>query len=201
MKALIIKYTPREGSNTAKLVVEVEKILSPHYSIELVDLVKNPPEFFLANNLNAYVKKYLHEKEITPAEEKHLLKLEEYTDQLLRNDLIFLAYPIYNYNMPGAIRAWLDLIVVAGKTFHYTDYGPVGLLKGKKLIVINTTDSVKPFSSKDYSSPYIKEMASFIGIEEVKITGLFGIKYTGVTPEKLAEFIQDINSYLNITQL
>jgi FMN-dependent NADH-azoreductase len=195
--ALIVKYTPREGSNTQKLVDEVWEILQSNYSVQLLDLVTNPPEFLLEHNLNAYIKKHLCKKEIEEAEQQHLNHMEQLADQVIDSDLIVLAFPIYNFNMPAAIKAWIDSILIAGKTFRYTEYGPDGLLKGKKLLVVNTSDTTKPRGSKDYWSPYLKEIASFVGISDLKITGLYGIKYSGILPGRLEEFKNEVQKFIN----
>jgi len=198
MKTLIVKYTPREGSNTAILVEETRKILEKVSEVKILDLVKNPPDLFLEANLNAYVKKHLHKKELETHENNYLKKMYEFTDQVIEAENIIIAFPIYNFSMPAAIKAWLDSILLAGKTFRYTEYGPEGLLQGKKFLIINTSDGTKPFSSRDFSSPYLKEIFNFMGVQDFKVSGLFGIKYTGIVQEKLEEFKNEVIEFFKV---
>lgn len=187
-KTLLVKYTPRVDSHTEKLVKAFLELAEGKTEIELLDLVQTPPEFLLAGNLNAYVKRNFNRQELSEEELQHILGMDELTDQVQDATHIVLAYPIYNFFLPAAVKAWIDSIAQSGKMFRYTDYGAEGYLGDKKALVLNVSSLTLQNSTSDFSTPYIKYLFNFMGVKDVTVTGLYGAKYTGVTPEMLAEF-------------
>ena len=61
-----------------------------------------------------------------------LLKGNAYMDELFASDVLVIGAPMYNLSIPTPLKAWIDRIAVAGKTFRYTATGPEGLLKNKR---------------------------------------------------------------------
>jgi FMN-dependent NADH-azoreductase len=58
-------------------------------------------------------------------------------EEFLAADILVLGVPFYNYSVPSSLKAWIDRIVVAGKTFTYgSPNGPIGLAVGKRVIVL-----------------------------------------------------------------
>ena len=100
--------------------------------------------------------------------QKETLRLSDtLVNELQRADLIVLGVPMYNFSIPAALKAWVDLICRARVTFQYTDTGPVGLLKDKRAIVVMTSGGVPKDSPVDFASPLITQIFHFIGIEDV----------------------------------
>ena len=56
-------------------------------------------------------------------------------DEFLAADTLVIGAPMYNFSLPSQLKAWIDRIAIAGKTFRYTDHGPEGLVKGKRVII------------------------------------------------------------------
>jgi FMN-dependent NADH-azoreductase len=115
------------------------------------------------------------EANFTPEEKRSSRQRETlaYSDSLIaeiiKADRIVLTTPMYNFCVPAALKAWIDLICRAGVTFRYTADGPVGLLKGKPLDLIITTGGVALGSPADFVSNYLSQIFRFIGIEEINI--------------------------------
>ncbi|STV71656.1 FMN-dependent NADH-azoreductase [Klebsiella michiganensis] len=66
-----------------------------------------------------------------------------YIDELFSADIIIIGVPMYNFSLPSQLKAWLDRVLVAGRTFHYTANGPEGLLPaGKKVYIASTRGGV-----------------------------------------------------------
>lgn len=92
---------------------------------------------------------------------------------LLVNELqeathLVISAPLYNFGIPATLKAWVDLIARVQLTFHYNEEGkPVGLLKNKKAIVVMASGGVPLGSDWDKSTPYMKHLLSFIGINDV----------------------------------
>ncbi len=169
-KTLVVSYTPREGSNTKKLLDHFVSSLEEKTEVEFVDLAESVP-MFLKQELNAYVKRNFGGQDLTSKEEELLKPLDKLCDQVINSDYVVLAYPIYNFTFPGPVKCWFDAVIQAGKTFKYTDTGFEGLLKGKKALVITTSGGDYASNSAwDFSTPLVQGEFSFIGFETKVIT-------------------------------
>lgn len=82
-------------------------------------------------------------------------------------DTIVIGLPVYNFSVPAALKAWIDLVARPQKTFHYTADGPVGLLKGKKVIVAYASGGVPMGAPMDFATPYMRHFLGFIGLTDV----------------------------------
>jgi FMN-dependent NADH-azoreductase len=95
-----------------------------------------------------------------------------YVDELLAADEIVITTPIYNFSLPAALKAWIDQVVRAGRTFTISDGKPVGLVQGKRMIVIVASGGdYRPGSSggaSNFLEPYLRAVFGFIGITTVE---------------------------------
>jgi FMN-dependent NADH-azoreductase len=92
-------------------------------------------------------------------------------DELMMSDLLLIACPMWNFGIPSSLKAWIDYIVRAGKTFNYTGAGVEGLAKRKKAILVLASGGVfseGPWRSWDSVEPYLRQILGFIGIEDVQ---------------------------------
>lgn len=89
-------------------------------------------------------------------------------EEVKANDTIVIAAPMYNFTIPTQLKNWFDLIARAGVTFTYTEQGPVGLLTGKKAIIVTTRGGMHKDSSNDHIVPYLKTILGFVGITDVE---------------------------------
>lgn len=104
------------------------------------------------------------------ADQKQALALSDaLIAELQSADTLVIGLPMYNFGVPAAFKAWVDLVCRNGLTFAYTENGPKGLLEGKSAIVIVTTGGVPLGAPVDHVSDYIKTVLGFIGIQDVKI--------------------------------
>lgn len=94
---------------------------------------------------------------------------DELVEELARADILVIGTPIYNFSVPAALKAWIDMIARARKTFRYTENGPRGLLEGKKAYLVVATGGVPVGSPVDFATPYLKHALKFIGITDVEI--------------------------------
>lgn len=99
-------------------------------------------------------------------------------------DVIVLAVPMYNFTIPSTLKAWLDHVARAGRTFRYTASGPEGLLKGKKIFVVTARGGVytgdSPAKALDFQEPYLRGMLGFLGLDDVSFIHVEGLK---ISPE------------------
>lgn len=101
------------------------------------------------------------------AQKSALSLSDELVSELQDADLILIALPIYNFTVPGALKAWIDLVCRAGVTFKYTENGPVGLLEGKRAIVAVASGGTPVGSEIDFATGYMRHILGFIGITDV----------------------------------
>jgi len=90
-------------------------------------------------------------------------------DEFLAADTIVIGAPMYNFTVPTQLKAWIDRILVAGKTFHYTANGPEGLAGGRRVIIALARggfyDANSPAASLEHLETYLRGVFNFIGIE------------------------------------
>ena len=87
-------------------------------------------------------------------------------DEFLAADTVVIGAPMYNFTLPSQLKAWIDRIAVAGKTFRYTDEGPEGLVGGKRVIVaISRGGFYAPDNAFEHAETYLKSLFNFVGIE------------------------------------
>jgi FMN-dependent NADH-azoreductase len=100
--------------------------------------------------------------------------LEEFLDA----DVVVIGAPMYNFAIPSQLKAWIDALLIAGKTFQYTESGPQGLAGGKRVIVASSRGGVYsdgPAASIDYQETYLRHVLSFIGITDVEFVRAEGL--------------------------
>ena len=90
-------------------------------------------------------------------------------DEFLAADTVVIGAPMYNFTLPTQLKAWIDRIVLAGKTFRYTDNGPQGLAGGKRVIVALARGGFynqgSPASALEHLETYLRGIFNFIGID------------------------------------
>ena len=104
------------------------------------------------------------------AEQRALLRISDtLVDELRRADTIVIGLPVWNFGIPAALKAWVDLVARAGETFRYTKNGPQGLLTGKRAIIALASGGTAVDSEIDFATPYMRHVLGFIGITDVSV--------------------------------
>jgi len=100
-------------------------------------------------------------------------------EEFLAADVVVIGAPMYNFAISSSLKAWLDRILVAGKTFRYTANGPEGLAGGKRVIVASSRGGIygkdTPAAAMDFQEPYLRTVFAFIGIDDVEFVRAEGI--------------------------
>ena len=99
-------------------------------------------------------------------------------EQFLAADVIVIGAPMYNFSVPSTLKAWIDRIAVAGKTFRYTEAGPQGLAGGKRVIVASGRGGLHAGQPTDFVEPYLRQVFGFLGISEVEFVRAEGVAYS-----------------------
>lgn len=105
----------------------------------------------------------------TSAQQDRLRTSDALVAELKDADAIVIGAPIYNFGVPAALKAWVDMIARARLTFRYTENGPEGLLTGKKAYVVIASGGVPVDSAVDFATPYLRQALRFVGITDVEV--------------------------------
>jgi FMN-dependent NADH-azoreductase len=114
-----------------------------------------------------------------PALGLDLAKGGGYLEELFAADIIVIGAPMYNFSIPSQLKAWIDRVVVAGKTFRYGANGAEGLLKDKKVFIASSRGSVyapgSATAALEHHESYLTGVLSFIGLTDITIVRAEGL--------------------------
>lgn len=106
--------------------------------------------------------------EARDAEQRQLAaRSDALIEELLAHDVVVLGVPLYNLGLPTQMKAWFDRVLRAGVTFRYTENGPVGLIEGKRAILLAARGGQYAGSDFDTQTPHLTHMLGLMGIGEV----------------------------------
>ncbi len=103
------------------------------------------------------------------AQNEFLATSNQLVEQINLADIVVIGSPIYNFSVPAVLKAWIDQIARAQLTFKYTENGPIGLMTGKKAILVMASGGVPIGSAMDFATPYLQQIMRFIGIEDITV--------------------------------
>ena len=99
--------------------------------------------------------------------------------EFLAADIVVIGAPMYNFSISSQLKAWIDRVVIAGKTFRYTESGPIGLAGGKRVVIASSRGGLyaagMPYAANDFQEPYLRAIFAFIGIPHVTILRAEGL--------------------------
>lgn len=116
----------------------------------------------------------------TAGQQAIVAKSDALIDELLAADIIVIAAPMYNFGIPSTLKAWIDYVARAGRTFRYTEKGPEGLVKGKKVILIHSRGGIYssgPAQAMDHQGTYLRSVLGFLGITDIESIDVEGVAY------------------------
>jgi FMN-dependent NADH-azoreductase len=103
------------------------------------------------------------------SQRRELANSDQLVEELVRADILIIGVPIYNFGVPAVLKAWVDMVARARKTFRYTDNGPEGLLQGKKAYLVIASGGVPVDSPVDFATPYMRQALRFLGITDIEV--------------------------------
>ncbi|MEJ8809540.1 FMN-dependent NADH-azoreductase [Variovorax ureilyticus] len=160
---------------TAEIVAEWRKT-HPNTTVDYLDLAVDTPNHFSADALGIKVGV---QAEPTEAQRRENEVSERLVSQFLASDVIVIGAPLYNFTVPTQLKAWIDRLAQTGRTFKYTDKGPVGLAGGKTVIVASTRGGMYSTSeggqAMEHQESYLKVIFGFFGITDVRFVRAEGI--------------------------
>jgi FMN-dependent NADH-azoreductase len=180
-KLLFVKSSILSGDSKSNLIAQefVESWKQKHAGARVTtrDLGASPVSHLALDHLGALMtpaeRRSSEQSESVAAADAMIAELEE-------ADTIVIASPMYNFSISTNLRAWIDHVVRAGRTFRYTEEGrPEGLLKNKKVVIIASRGGVYsegPMTAFDFQEPYLRTILGFIGLTNVTFIPVEGLR-------------------------
>jgi FMN-dependent NADH-azoreductase len=159
----------------ASHIVDGLKVRHPEATVVVRDLAKEP----LPHVGEAFVGGlYSPPEQRTPDQARAMARSDSLIDELFAADVVVIAVPMHNFGLPSTLKAWIDYVVRAGRTFAYSEKGPQGLLKGKKAILVLARGGVYsdgPAKALDFQESYLRSILGFVGITDVQAVRVEGV--------------------------
>jgi FMN-dependent NADH-azoreductase len=157
-------------------IVARQVALNPGIEVIYRDLAADPPLHLSAAHLAAWQGAAVADKALRDDVAKGGASVEE----LLAADIIVIGAPMYNFSVSSQLKAWFDRILVAGKTFRYTENGVQSLLpKGKKVFIASSRGGIyepgSPAADMEHHETYLKTVLGFIGLHDVTVVRAEGV--------------------------
>ncbi|OWT57456.1 FMN-dependent NADH-azoreductase [Candidimonas nitroreducens] len=116
---------------------------------------------------------------LSEAQKRENALSEALVSQFLDADVVVIGAPLYNFSIPSQLKAWIDRIAQAGRTFKYTEQGPVGLAGGKTVIVASSRGGIYSTSeagrAMEHQESYLQIVFGFFGINDVRFVRAEGL--------------------------
>ena len=170
---LNVQSSPNLYTSASRAVSKafVDTYLSRHPGTNVIDLdlAVTPPPHFGPDHLRAFfTPPDTHE----PASTAALAASDAYIDQVFGADVLVLATPIHNFGIASTMKCWIDHVVRAGKTFQFTETGPVGLVSDRKVIIAVGSGSYYsdgPYKGFEHAATYLSHILQYIGLTDITV--------------------------------
>ncbi|PUZ20922.1 FMN-dependent NADH-azoreductase [Chitinophaga costaii] len=196
MKILHLVTSSRGAQSFSKKlgVAIVEKLQAAEAgsTVQTHDLTATPFPHLEEVHINSF---YTPLEARTPELNAAVKHSDEAIAELLAADVIVIDVPMYNFNIPSTLKAWIDHIARAGKTFRYGEGGPEGLVKGKKVYLSISTGGVYsegPMKAYDFTEPYLRFMLGFLGMTDITVYRVEGVNLPSLQDAALPKAIAAI---------
>lgn len=180
-----------ENSISRQLTADIvarQKALNPALEVSYLDLAATP----VGHLSPAHIGAMFGHPPADAATQADIALGASFLDALFASDIIVIGAPMYNFGIPTQLKAWIDRILVAGKTFKYGENGaPVGLVPaGKKVIVASSRGGLysegNPAAPYEHQESHLKAALGFIGLTDVAIIRAEGVAVPDLKPRAIA---------------
>ncbi len=168
MNILQINSSPRgdasQSTRLATRIVERLRDADPVATLTVRDLGRVPHPELDEAALGAL---FTPQAQRTPEQAARVALDDTLIAEIQAADCVVVGVPMYNFGVSAQLKNWIDAISRAGVTFRYSEKGPEGLLKGKKVYVALTRGGRYRNTPADTQVPYLKTVFTFLGLTEV----------------------------------
>ncbi|MBX3587606.1 MAG: FMN-dependent NADH-azoreductase [Ramlibacter sp.] len=181
MKLLHIDSSVMGGNSVSRQLTE--RIVAqwranyPGTTVDYLDLAQNAPSHLSVDSLGFRMGP--QGDNLSDVQRRENAVSEALVSQFLAADVIVVGAPLYNFSVPSQLKAWIDRVAQVGRTFKYTDKGPVGLAGGKTVIVASSRGGVYSTSDAgralEHQESYLQTVFGFLGITDVRFVRAEGV--------------------------
>lgn len=140
----------------------------------------------------------------SPALQNDIAVSQAVLDEFLAADTVVIGAPFYNFGVPSQLKAWIDRIAVAGKTFRYTVGGPEGLAGGKRVILAVSRGGFygagTPAAGLEHGESHLKAVFALLGIKDVEVVAAEGLAIGPEQRDKAMNAALAAVSQLHVTE-
>lgn len=193
-RLLSIEVSPRGDQSVSRQMLQrfiaLWQAAHPEGEVVRRDLAESELAFVTAPWLQAY---FTPPADHTPEMAAELALSDQLVQELLAADHIVIATPVYNYNVPASLKAWVDHIVRKGLTLGFDGQG---LVKGKKATVLFASGGVytegSPIRERDIATQYLRLILGVIGITDVSFVAGGGAKTVDLREQSMEDFVKPL---------
>ena len=193
---LHIISSPRKDASVSiklgKAIVEKLQAKYPDSTVTEVNLLEEKAPHLDPSHLQSF---FTPKDQHTDADKEAIRFSDKSISQIFAADYIVIGTPLYNFSIPSVLKAWIDHIARAGVTFKYTEQGPEGLVKGKKVYIAFAAGAVYsegPYKAYDFATGYLTALFGFIGMTDVTVFRAEGVSLPNMREQALAKAIESI---------
>ena len=199
-KALVVSYTPRDNSNSARLLQTYLDCLPVSWEVDVLDLLETPAAQHSRATVNALLKRNFAQLPLDDSEQQAVHAADAFLQRLLESDHIVVAYPFYNFSVPAAVKAWLDTVIQKDRTFEIDAQGQFsGLCQGKQALLLMSSggdyelESMRAFN---LATPLMQNCFGLMGIPSTAICASGMDAYPDRAEAILAAAQEQIRTYV-----
>ena len=185
---LLLTSSPRgaasHSNRVAAQVVEELRRANPHSKVTVRDLAKNPLPHIDEHFVTAV---FAPTDRLNASQGERLAVSDILIDELMAAAIVVIAVGMINFGIPSSLKAWIDHVTRAGRTFRYGEGGPRGLLTGKRVILVEAKGGIYsegPRRELDHVTPYLLQLLAFLGMTDVRVIGIEGTSLGPAAVEK-----------------
>ncbi|MEJ8567995.1 FMN-dependent NADH-azoreductase [Elongatibacter sediminis] len=145
---------------------------NPGGRIVVRDLARNPVPHLTAERFQAFL---TDPEDRSPRQREIVAESETLIGELEAADAIAIGLPMYNFGIPSTLKAWIDHVARAGRTFRYTENGPEGLLADRPVYLLAARGGLYHGTPRDTQSAYMMNFLGFIGLHDVEFVYAEGL--------------------------
>jgi FMN-dependent NADH-azoreductase len=195
-KILNIQSSPRgKASVTIQLADAIIGKLTAAYpgsTIETIDLARQTYPHLEEVHIASF---FTPASQHTVSNKLAIRHSDETIRAVMDADILVIGAPMYNFSIPSQLKTWIDHVVRRGATFAYSEKGPEGLVKGKKVYIAIASGGIYsegPMKNLDFTEPYLRGVLGFIGLTDITVFRAEGLSIPGVQEAALEKAMESI---------
>ena len=176
-----VRAAASNSTRVANAITARLQAKNPAAVVTVRDLSSNPAPLLDEAAVGAL---FTPDDQRTPEQAARVALGEALIAQVQATDVIVIGVPMYNFGIPAQLKSWIDSVARAGVTFRYTENGPEGLVKGKKVYVALARGGLYRDTPADTQVPYLKTVLGFLGMTDVEFIYAEGLAMGAEAAEK-----------------